>query len=290
MSQSPIFLIYVSCLLLSQLTGTLSFASPEGQELIAGHVRDGLHFESQMRFTEAISEYKKATLVNGQDRYAWVRLARAYQANEQYWQALLDDESTQQKLLAPPWMKERRRAVAPAYLYWNAKSDRAKFGYYLPLDKSAVGSIGYVFDRYDIPLFPGLWMSSAANFVYGLNPVYAKYALYRTSDQSSDSSVDQVCGRAEAWSEVDAYPEKACNWLKLARAHASIGNSLAEAAYHVALLSDPNEVQTEEARLGIDRVCFPACSRSIIAPVKPLLDGPGREVNKPSRLKLNDSF
>src|SRR6516225_5043716 len=86
-------ILYLSFAILVQ---PVSASSPAEKDLMDGYVRDGLHCEANANFLGAIHAYTNATDNNPKDRCAWVRLAKAYRASDQFYKGWLAQYESRQ--------------------------------------------------------------------------------------------------------------------------------------------------------------------------------------------------
>lgn len=237
------------------LTVPMVQAAQPDPGFISGYVRDGLYFESKMDLNDAIISYKKA---DPSDRYAWMRLANAYRTLDAYGEIILKNYLSEQKRYRTssmflPWSLTR-------YQYWNYGSDRAKFGYYGPnRPKFGHSGKGFSHPAREFSIVKCGWLSDPQL----ISGVCSDLYMYRASRRLAARLAPTVetCllenDLAEAWNEVAASPDSAEAWLSLGRVCAKTDPRQGQAAFHVVLLSNPNQAQAEEARLAIDTICSP---------------------------------
>ena len=237
--------IFTVTLVAFLLAVPIAQAVEQDRDLISGYVRDGLYFESKMDLNDAIIAYKKADPC---DRYAWVRLAKAYRALDAYGEVVLKNYLSEQKMHQASSMF--RTLGLTQCEYWNYGSDRAKFGYFGPVAS---------YPGRNFSVVQCGWLSSPRLMSRLCSDLY----MYRASRRLAAllAPTLETCVLEEktagAWNGVEASPDSAEAWLKLGRACAKIDARQGEAAFHVVLLSSPEQGQAEEARLAIDRICSP---------------------------------
>lgn len=240
-------LVYVALLL---VVGTpLAFAgNSSGKSFIGGHVGDGLYFESRMNFLEAIREYNQALYEDVQDRFAWVCLAKAYRARDLYNKVLMRLHELHREQTEAVQRDNRKPIVEYSCGYRDYKSDNAQFGHYR-LHRDLFARLSS-----ETP-FGGTWWVAA--MCYGTHKriertisscVNLRAVYLLPCDKDSEI---RALTLENAWKGVDENPSSTKAWLDLAL----VSNSeIAEAAYHVVLLSDPNDHEYNKAIAGIDHI------------------------------------
>jgi tetratricopeptide (TPR) repeat protein len=245
-----LFSVLAAILLTLTCTAPLVSAAQLDDGFISGYVREGLYSETKLNFTDAISAYRKA---DSHDRYAWVRLAKAYRALDAYGDVLLQRYC----------LEQQARAIdstfvnfgLSTYEYTQLGSDREVFGGYSAKDPQARSSFSVVRCG---------WLTSPrliGNLWSDLNMYTTKERLEARLLPGGESSV--LSRKKEtAWNSVEANEGSAWAWLQLGRACKGIDPREAEAAFNVVLLSSPESSIAEAAQLEITRICSPVSDDS----------------------------
>lgn len=243
-------------------------AAPD--ELMSGYVKDGLHSEANVNFLGAVQAYSQAAFKNPEDRYAWMRLARAYRARDEFGKGIIEQFESQKRRRAT---EERLFRLRPAVTrqYWYCRKSLLypeEFGRYLfkgdvdllrpiednriiHVDKTLKCKIG------DEPAFFGQYRRFLEH--YGYFDAQYKSDRYirgvmRRQEERELSHEEAVRRKDKAWESIEEadYDDPGL-WLDLGLASMKADADETEAACHVVLLSHPDKAEAQEARMVLSK-------------------------------------
>lgn len=222
-------------------------ANPANRGFIGGHVGDGLYFESKMNFVEAIREYNQAVDEDGQDRFAWVCLAKAYRARDLYGNLLFRLYNLYDRHAVENRRCEQKRPIIRCLRsYLKEERARAKFGHYGSRKEEVAGLLTEPFSERLLWKYLAFYEADTQ-----IQSTVSSCAILKCAWDALDEQKKEKPARVidDRWKRIEEDPNSPQAWLDLAIVSKS---ELAAAAFHVVLFSDPNPKQSARANEGID--------------------------------------